>query len=68
MNVKLEMNFWVQYFLAPELQLFVSSLEKCANFTKTSTPQKFKLSEFCYMKIVWNKEEYYIKTKTFDLE
>ena len=39
MNVKLETNFWVQYFLAPELQLFVSSLENCQNFSKTSTPQ-----------------------------
>ena len=38
MNVKLETNFWVQYFLAPELQLFVSSLENCENFLKTSTP------------------------------
>ena len=48
MNVKLEINFWVQYFLAPELQVFVSSLEKCQNFSKTSTPQisftKFFLS------------------------
>ena len=39
MNVKLETNFSVQYFLAPELQAFVSSLEKRQNFSKTITPQ-----------------------------
>ena len=32
MNVKLETNFWVQYFLAPELQVFVSSLKKLSKF------------------------------------
>ena len=43
MNVKLETNFLVQYFLAPELQVFVSSLEKCQNFSRTSTPLTFDL-------------------------
>ena len=38
MNVKLEINFLFQYFLAPELQGIVSSLEKRKNFSRTSTP------------------------------
>ena len=38
MNVKLEINFWVQYFLAPELQLFVSSLESVKISRKRASP------------------------------
>ena len=48
MNVKLETNFSIKYFLAPELQVSVSSQEKCHNFSKTSTPLKFHLSHIIF--------------------
>ena len=35
----LQINYLFQYFLAPELQGVVSSLEKHQNFSRTSTPQ-----------------------------
>ena len=50
MNVKLHINFLLKYFLAPELQAFVSSLEKCQNFSRTSTPPTLYLWHIYFKK------------------
>ena len=38
-TLTLQLPIQTPYFVAPELQVFVSSLENCQNFGKTSTPQ-----------------------------
>ena len=48
MNVKLEINFLFQYFLAPELHVVASSLEKCQNFSTMSTPPTLYLSHIYF--------------------
>ena len=37
-TLTLQLPIQTPYFVAPELQVFVSSLENCQNFGKTSTP------------------------------
>ena len=38
-TLTLQFPIQTQHFVVPELQVFVSSLENCQNFNKTSTPQ-----------------------------
>ena len=38
-TLTLQLPIQTPHFVAPELQIFVSSLENCQNFSKTSTPQ-----------------------------
>ena len=37
-TLTLQLPIQTPHFVAPELQIFVSSLENCQNFSKTSTP------------------------------
>ena len=42
-TLTLHLPIEILHFVAPELQVFVSSLENCANFRKTSTPQLYEM-------------------------
>ena len=46
-TLTLQLPIQTPHSVVPELQVFVSSLENCANFRKTSTPQKRRFQQFC---------------------
>ena len=48
MNLKLQIYFSFKYFLAPELQAFVSSPYKCLNVREMSTPPILDLSHISF--------------------
>ena len=45
-TLTLQLPIQTPYSVVPELQVFVSSLENCPNFKKTSTPQCLQFEPF----------------------
>ena len=50
-TLTLQLPIQTPHSVAPELQVFMSSLEKCQNFSKTSTPQVSGNRDFNHTKL-----------------
>ena len=53
-TLTLQLPIQTPHSVAPELQVFVSSLQNCQNFSKTSTPQRRQLQNIHSTSIVIN--------------